>query len=64
MTLESVTVTVTEAPVYTRQRFQATLTQWDLGVPIGYGNTIQEALESFLESWELHFDEQLNYKWS
>ena len=57
-------VTVTEAPAYTRQKFQATLSEWDLGVPIGYGQTIQEALEDFIESWELHYDEEPKYTWS
>lgn len=58
------TVKVTEAPAYTRQKFQATLEQFDEGVPIGYGQTIQEAIEDFLEDWELHFDEQPKFKWS
>lgn len=57
-------VKVTESPAYTRQKFEATLVEWDLGTPIGYGNTIQEALEDFIESWELHYDEQPNYNWS
>lgn len=57
-------VTVCEAPPYTRANFQATLKDWDGGVPIGYGKTIQEAIENFLEDWELKYDEQLNYKWS
>ena len=57
-------VTVTEAPPYTRQKFQATLTEFDEGVPIGYGETIVEALEDFLESWEMKYNETLTYKWS
>lgn len=56
-------VTVKEAPNYTRQKYQATLTEWDHGVPIGYGETIQDALEAFLESWEMKYNQQLNYKW-
>lgn len=54
------TVKVEDAPPYTRARYQATLTDWDWGIPIGYGNTIQEALESFLDQ----YDEPINYKWS
>lgn len=57
-------VIVTEAPAYTRQKFQATLKEWDLGTPIGYGETIREALEDFIESWELQYNEKPNYKWS
>lgn len=42
---------------------QCTLEDWDLGVPIGYGKTVQDAIESFLESWTLHFDYRPSYNW-
>jgi hypothetical protein len=58
------TIKVTEAPAYTRKKYEATLVEWDLGIPVGYGDTIQEALEDFIESWELKFDESPKYKWS
>ena len=62
--MNTIKVIVKDAPHYTRKKFFATLSDWDLGIPIGYGNTIQEALEDFIESWELHYDEKPNYKWS
>jgi hypothetical protein len=57
-------VTVTNAPAYTRKKFQATLTEWDLDAPIGYGDTIQDALQDFINSWELKHNEQPNFTWS
>lgn len=58
-----ITIIVTAAEPYTRTKFKATLAEWDLGIPIGYGETIQEALDIFLESWEMKFEEVPNYKW-
>lgn len=56
-------IKVTRAPEYTRQQFQATLSEWDLGIPIGFGDTVQEALEIFLESWEMKYGQPCNYIW-
>lgn len=56
-------IKVQRAPEYTRQQFQATLSEWDLGVPIGYGDTIQEALDIFLESFEMKYNQLPNYIW-
>lgn len=51
--------------VYTgyARKFTATLEDWDLGIPFGDGDTIQEAIDNFLEAWEMKFDETPNYKW-
>ena len=46
------------------RRFQCTIDAWDIGIPIGDGNTIQEAIEDFLQMWECKYDELPNYKWS
>lgn len=56
---------VDAAPPYTRKRFQVYTEGWDLDQLIGYGDTIPEAIEDFLECWEMKYDEQLlNYKWA
>lgn len=34
---------------YMTGTWQCTLKDWDLGVPIGMGNTIQESIDDFLE---------------
>lgn len=45
-------------------KFNALPDDYEPGVPIGYGATIQDAIESLLESYELKFDSQpLTYKW-
>lgn len=46
------------------KRYSATLEEWDLGVPFGDGDTIQEALEDFLELYEMKYDEIPKFKWS
>lgn len=56
-------IKVTRAPEYTRQQFQATLQDYDYGIPIGYGDTIQEALDIFLESFEMKYNQLPNYIW-
>lgn len=55
-------ITIKVSPGYLK-RFTATLESWDLGVPLGDGDTIQEAIENFLELWECKFDETPTYKW-
>jgi len=50
--------------------YQATLSEWDLGVPIGDGSTIQDAIDSFLDAyWDIWVgwnpdSSEINYKWS
>ena len=56
-------IKVTKAPEYTRQQFQATLSEWDLGMPISYGKTIPEVIEDFLDSYEAKFNVRPQYKW-
>lgn len=46
------------------KRFQCTLESWDLGVPIGDGNTINEAIEEFIDLWEMKHNETPKFKWS
>jgi hypothetical protein len=62
--MDTIKVIVKEAPFYTRQKFFATVAEWDLGIPIGYGSSIQEALENFIESWEMKYNEHPKYLWS
>ena len=57
------TIQLTVCPGYYK-RFQCTVDPWDIGMPIGDGNTIQEAIEDFLQMWECKYDELPNYKWS
>lgn len=61
--MKTIIIKVESAEPYTRQMFKATLESWDCGIPIGYGDSIQEAIEIFLEAWEMKFDETPNYKW-
>lgn len=56
-------IRIDQAPPYTRKKFQAYTEEWDLDSPIGYGDTIQEALEDFIESWELRYDVTPKYTW-
>lgn len=47
-------------PVYT-----CTLKEWYFGIPFGEGKTIQDAIEDFLDYWQMKFGEEINnYKWS
>ncbi len=37
---------------------------YDMDSPIGYGKSISEAIEAFLESWEMRFNEEIKgYSW-
>ena len=45
------------------KKFQATAEAWDLGFPVGDGNTIREALEDLEEMYFLKFNEKLIYTW-
>lgn len=51
---------------YYHNTFECTLEEYDLGEPIGYGNSIQEAIDQYLEFKEHKTDVpagMLMYKW-
>ena len=43
----------------TKTLWQCTLLEWDLHVPFGYGNSIQEAIEDYFSN----FDVTPKYSW-
>ena len=63
MTPETVQIKVSECsgwPFPSVCKWEATLADWDLGVPFGRGDTIQDAIEEFLFT----LPEGTKFKWS
>lgn len=44
------------------QNFKVVPRTWDLGDPIGYGSTRENAIQDFIESWLLKYDEDITIK--
>lgn len=45
-------------------KYEAVPDDYEPGIPIGYGRTIEEAIEDLLESWTMKYDvEVLKFTW-
>ena len=65
MTTEEVKQDEIQLKVYpgTLKNYEVSVKDWDLGYPFGDGDTIEEAIDDFIQWWECKFDETPKYRW-